>query len=201
MSIYKHIKINNFAKIIISLFIICIGILILLDRFTISKNDNTQQTDEHVLRNILSIRQNVLKDSTPQIQMYYYIKQYSKEYNIPENIMFSIANIETGYKGPLHNSYKHNLSSNVAHGPMQITNSTAKMINGKSISTHELKNDIEKNVRLSAMLLSYLYKTYGDWDKAISAYNSGVPTNTSGSYVQNVKYNSHSNNIKNKWIK
>lgn len=200
MKLFKHIITKCDNKKILLLLIAWTLIFVLLSIVTSHTNEKSTN-DDVLLKTILSKRQNTLKDSTPQVQMYYYIKQYAKEYDINENILFSIANIETGYQGPLHTTYKHNLSSSVAHGPMQITNSTANMINGVPISTHELKNNIEKNIQLSAKLLSYLYNRYGSWDKVISAYNTGNPNIAHGSYTQIVKNISYTDNIKNKWVK
>ena len=46
-------------------------------------------------------------NSAPAIQMYFYIKKYSKEYGVPEAYAFAVAYQETGYKGPLDFDYDH----------------------------------------------------------------------------------------------
>jgi soluble lytic murein transglycosylase-like protein len=90
--------------------------------------------------------------------------------------MYGIANTETNWKGPFDYKYKSNLKSHAgALGPMQIMPSTAKTIIGKSISNKRLQNDIQLNVRISAILLKRLYEKYTDWKLVFGAYNTGKP--------------------------
>lgn len=119
---------------------------------------------------------NLSDDSLPCLKMYEVIEKYSNEYSIPKHIIYNIAFIETKYHGPFDWGYKHNLGSYAgALGPMQIMPSTAKLIHKKQISKKVLKNDIEFNVRTSAILLKKLYDTYQDWGKVCGAYNTGRP--------------------------
>jgi soluble lytic murein transglycosylase-like protein len=112
----------------------------------------------------------------PEIQMYYFIKKYSQEYNIPEAYAFSLAYQETRYRGPFDSLYKHNQSSKAgALGPMQIMPATAKLICGKPISNKILKNDIKLNVMISMKLLRRLHDKYKNWGLVFGAYNTGRP--------------------------
>ena len=112
----------------------------------------------------------------PEVQMYYYINKYSKEYDIPTKYAFSVAYIESLYKGPCDKNYKHNVTSYCgALGPMQIMPATAKLVHGKSINKAQLKNDIEFNVKTSMMLLQILHKKYKNWGVVFGAYNTGRP--------------------------
>lgn len=115
-------------------------------------------------------------DSPSCVKMYEVIEKYSDEYSIPKHIIYNIAFIETKYHGPFDWSYKHNLGSYAgALGPMQIMPSTARFIHNKQIPKNVLKNDIELNVRTSAILLNKLYGMYKDWGKVCGAYNTGRP--------------------------
>ena len=110
------------------------------------------------------------------LRMYENLEKYSNEYNIPRHIFYNIAFLETRYHGPFDWGYKHNLGSYAgALGPMQIMPSTAKLIHKESISKTKLKNDIEFNVRTSAMVLRVLHDKYNDWGKVCGAYNTGRP--------------------------
>lgn len=122
------------------------------------------------------------KSTIPQVELYYSIIKYSKQYNVPEGYLFAIAKSETQYGGPLDKSYVPNLVSSAnAVGPMQIKLSTAKMF-CKTITYNQLKDSVDLNVKISAMALNHLYKYYGDWQKAFGAYNTGRPILNSYSY-------------------
>lgn len=131
------------------------------------------------------INEDELIHSSPSIQMYFYIKQYAEEYNIPEPYAFAIAFQETGYRGPLHLEYNHTqVSTSGALGPMQIMPSTAKLIEGRFVSYSELRNNIQLNVKISMKLLRDLKDRYGQWGLAFGAYNTGKPV--VNQYAQNV---------------
>lgn len=117
-----------------------------------------------------------IHEAIPSIQMYYFIKKYSKEYNIPESYAFSMAYQETTYRGPLDIEYIHYRRSIAgALGPMQIMPLTAKHVLGYSVSKHELNNNIDLNVRISMKLLRELHDKYQNWYKVFGAYNTGKP--------------------------
>lgn len=131
-----------------------------------------------------------LKSAPASVQMYYYIKQYSSEFEIPESYAFGIAYQETKYRGPLHFSYNPALSSNAgAVGPMQIMPSTANGLCKRTVNIHRLKTDIEFNVMLSMKLLRRLYDRYENWGLVFGAYNTGRPCiNQYALNVLNKKY-------------
>lgn len=126
-----------------------------------------------------------LVNSSPSIQMYFYIKKYAKIYDIPEAYAFSLAYQETNYRGPLHLSYNPKQTSSAgALGPMQIMPATFKMVNGKDISSLKLKSDIRLNVMTSMKLLRKLHNQYQDWGLVFGAYNTGRPC--INEYSQNI---------------
>jgi len=115
-------------------------------------------------------------NSSPSIQMYFYIKKYASQYNIPEAYAFSLAYQETRYGGPMDLDYNHKQTSYAgALGPMQIMPSTAKLIYGKAVSHKRLMSDIELNVKISMKLLRRLHDKYEDWGLVFGAYNTGRP--------------------------
>lgn len=112
----------------------------------------------------------------PNLQMFFSIEKYAKEFNIPKSFLYGIAYHETRYEGPYDLNYKHNLSSPVgALGPMQIMPATSRFINGETVSRERLKSDIDYNVKTSAKLLRYLKDRYGDWKIVFGFYNTGKP--------------------------
>lgn len=155
-------------KIILLTFISVITILS-CSIFTLKKPETN-----HVI--YLTEYDQITQDSLPCVKMYEVIEKYSDQYLIPKHIIYNIAFIETRYHGPFDWTYKHNLGSYAgALGPMQVMPSTAKLIHNKSISKKILKNDIDFNVKTSAILLSKLYDNYKDWGKVCGAYNTGRP--------------------------
>ena len=115
-------------------------------------------------------------NSAPAIQMYFYIKKYSKQYGVPEAYAFAVAYHETRYQGPLHLSYDHRrISSAGAVGPMQIMPQYAHKYAGRRVTPQEMRNDIRLNVKVSMKMLRARYNMYRDWGLAFGAYNTGSP--------------------------
>jgi soluble lytic murein transglycosylase-like protein len=118
----------------------------------------------------------VSEDMPPSMQLYHYIKKYSKEYDVPLNIAFGVAHHETGYKGPFDWRYNPRLTSVAnAYGAMQIQVPTANSFSDEKVTRNDLLNNLELNVNLSMRILSYLKKKHGNWKLALGAYNTGRP--------------------------
>ena len=112
----------------------------------------------------------------PSVKMYFAIKKYAAEYNIPEDYAFTVAYLETGYKGPLDLNYNHEQTSFAgAHGPMQVMLKTARWINKDNVSKNQLITDIDYNVRTSMKLIRQLKNQYKDWSIVFGYYNTGHP--------------------------
>ena len=112
----------------------------------------------------------------PCIQMYFAIKKYAKEFNIPEEYGFAVAYAETGYKGPLHFDYNPaQISYAGALGPMQIMPATAAHINNHKPKKEQILNDIDYNVKTSFKLIRKLKDKYHDWQIVFGYYNTGYP--------------------------
>lgn len=143
----------------------------------------------------MEIMGDISEDIPPSMQLYYYIKKYSKEYDVPLNIAFGVAHHESGYEGPLHWKYNPKLTSIAnAYGAMQIQVPTANYFSDEKVTRYDLLNNLELNVDLSMRILSYLKKKHGDWKLALGAYNTGRPIinqyalNISNFQPQNLKY-------------
>ena len=154
---------NKIKLLILLCFILAVGILYYKSQFIIVKPQNRLGRIEW-------------KNDVPSIQLYFAIKKYAKEYNIPEEYAFGIAFVETGYQGPLHFDYNHKQTSSVgALGPMQVMPNTAKFINGSKPTNEKLKSDIDYNVQTSMKLLRWLKDKYGSWLVVFGYYNTGYP--------------------------
>ena len=113
---------------------------------------------------------------TPAQRLYIAINQYASEYEIPLYITYNIAVLETGYKGPYHDSYNHKQTSKAgAVGAMQIMPQYASHYAGFKVSKALFRDSIELNVEISMKMLSKWYERYQRWDKATGAYNTGRP--------------------------
>lgn len=115
-------------------------------------------------------------NSSPAIQMYFYIKKYSKQYKVPEAYAFAVAYQETRYGGPLDMDYEHRQTSSAgAVGPMQIIPRYAHYYAGRKVTEIELKENIRLNVEVSMKMLRKWYDIHKDWGLAAGAYNTGRP--------------------------
>ena len=133
-----------------------------------------------------------------------YVEFYSKEYNIDEDLVYSIIKAESKFK-------KDAVSRRGAKGLMQIGDGTRDW----AMEELDIKDaDIfepEDNIRIGCWYLNRLYREFGDLDLVIAAYNGGsgnvkkwladeefssdgenletIPFKETASYVEKVKYN------------
>jgi len=109
-------------------------------------------------------------------KMYESILHHADSFDVPLYIAFNVARMETGYRGPNHESYNHKQTSKAgAVGPMQIMPQYASYFAGFPVKKKELKDSIDLNVYISMKVLSELYDKYGNWKKVLGAYNTGRP--------------------------
>lgn len=131
------------------------------------------------------------------IYLYNLIDSYSEEYKIPKYILFNVAYLETGYKGPFHTNYNPSQKSYAgAVGPMQIITKYSHKHAGRHVKENELRNNLELNVQISCKMLSTLYNTYGRWDLALGYYNTGHPQ-----VNDYARYAFSNKDYTNKWIR
>ena len=122
-----------------------------------------------------SIKKTELK-LNPAQRLYVAINKYAEQYDIPLYIAYNVACLETGYKGPFHETYNHKQTSKAgALGAMQIMPQYASHYAGFKVSKTLLRDSIELNVEISMKMLNEWYKRYKRWDKATGAYNTGRP--------------------------
>ena len=133
-----------------------------------------------------------------------YVEFYSKEYNIDEDLVYSIIKAESKFK-------KDAVSRRGAKGLMQIGDGTRDW----AMEELDIKDaDIfepEDNIRIGCWYLNKLYREFGDIDLVIAAYNGGsgnvkkwladeaysqdgenlhtIPFKETSAYVEKVKHN------------
>ena len=109
-------------------------------------------------------------------RMYDAITMYADSFDVPLNIAFNVARIETGYLGPHHVTYNHKQRSYAgALGPMQIMPQYASYFAGFPVNKTQLRDSIELNVFISMKILNQHFEKYKDWAKVLGAYNTGKP--------------------------
>ena len=98
-----------------------------------------------------------------------YVEKYSAEYNIPEYIIYSVINVESGFDP--------DASSGEANGLMQITPSTFEWLTSSAHLGENLSRvkvyDPEVNIRYGCYYLRYLFEKFHNWDTVFAAYNAG----------------------------
>ena len=96
-----------------------------------------------------------------------YVEEYSKEFNLDENLVYSVIKAESKFK-------KDVVSHKGAKGLMQISDITKNW----AIEELNLKENIdifdpETNIKIGCWYLNKLFKQFGDMDLVIAAYNGG----------------------------
>ena len=124
------------------------------------------------------------------------ILKYSKIYGIPFSIIKGIIEKESGFnpnaigdpckstKGK--RAYKCPDGKFCSFGLGQANWCSGTAQNFWKVNNYKLLFDPETAIKGIANYLSYQYKRYGDWKKAISAYNAGTYTKKNPGYVSEV---------------
>lgn len=113
------------------------------------------------------LREKILKYRYP-VHYREYVELYSDEYDVPEEIIFAIILVESGFD-------KNAKSHADAHGLMQILPSTYEWLSelmGESFNADDI-TEPESNIKHGVFYLSFLYDMFGNWDTTIASYNAG----------------------------
>ena len=126
-----------------------------------------------------------------------YVSEYSKKYNIDENLIYAVIKAESNFN-------PNAKSSKNAIGLMQIMENTAKEIVIKlnlQIPDEELQEKLEEaelNINIGTKYLSMLIEKYQNIEVAVTAYNAGIGTidnwidkgiiKSDGSDIENIPY-------------
>ncbi|MGL4911158.1 MAG: lytic transglycosylase domain-containing protein [Romboutsia sp.] len=108
-----------------------------------------------------------------------YVEKYSKEFNIDENLVYSVIKAESKFD-------KNATSKKDAKGLMQIADITRDW----AIDELQLDDvdiyDPETNIKIGCWYLNKLYKEFGALDLVIAAYNGG--SGNVSRWLKNSKY-------------
>ncbi len=109
------------------------------------------------------------------------ISIYAKEFNVDKAIIFSVANVESGFD-------KDVISSAGAVGVMQLLPRTASWLCEMLEMEYFYENlfDEKYNIKLGSYYLSYLIARFEQLDFALAAYNAG-PSNVASWLDENVE--------------
>ena len=89
------------------------------------------------------------------------VRNASKAYGVPEDVILAVMQTESGFKPDAQ-------SPTGVKGLMQVTQNTYK---GLGFSGD--RSDPTNSINAGTKLLSQLYKQYGNWEDAFTAYNGG----------------------------
>lgn len=107
-------------------------------------------------------------------RLYNAIVFYADSFDIPLNVAFNIAYLETRYRGPGDSLYDHRKTSRCgALGPMQIMPQYASHHAGFAVTKQELRDSIELNVFISMKIMAANYKKTKSWTTAAGKYHTG----------------------------
>lgn len=95
-----------------------------------------------------------------------FIKEASEKYGVPENVIKAVVWKESNYHPDI--VYGKKVGASGDSGAMQLIPETAKAMGVKDVF------DPAQNIDGGTKYLRTLYDGFGDWGKALSAYNSGA---------------------------
>lgn len=123
---------------------------------------------------ILGLTVNLMWDIFDKVvhpyEYYEYVSKYSKEYGIPEELIYAVIKVES--------NFDPNATSSVgAMGLMQMMPKTFEWLTGaehlgENLPTEALY-DPDTSIRYGTYYLRYLYKKFNNVDTTLAAYNGG----------------------------
>ena len=100
-----------------------------------------------------------------------FVEKYSKEYNVPEAIIYAVIKAESNFKSDA-------VSHSGAVGLMQLMPTTFQDITTNFLYENldiGMRYDPETNIKYGVYYLSWIYTNFAhDWETAVAAYNAGV---------------------------
>jgi soluble lytic murein transglycosylase len=108
-----------------------------------------------------------------------YVEVYSKEFDIDENLVYSIMKVESKFN-------KKAVSRRNAKGLMQISDITQKWAEDELNLGKVDIFDPETNIKIGCWYLSKLYKEFDDLELVIAAYNGG--SGNVNKWLKNTEY-------------
>ncbi len=119
-----------------------------------------------------------------------YVTLYSKEYNVPEPLIYAVIHTESNFN-------KDAVSSAGAMGLMQLMPDTFEWIVKRIDADFENLDitDPETNIKCGTYYLNYLYQRFENWETSIAAYNAGP--NKVANWLSDSRYSDDEKSLKN----
>ena len=118
----------------------------------------------------INLVRGIMEKSTHPDDYYDYIEKYSKEYDVPEEVICAVIKTESDFDCFAESSVG-------ARGLMQMMPKTFEWLTGDEHLGEGLPFDMvfdpEVSIRYGAYYLRYLYNKFGNWDTVLAAYNGG----------------------------
>lgn len=125
----------------------------------------------------------LIEENTHPFEYSDYVEKYSKEYNVPENLLYATIKVES--------SFNPNAVSNVgALGLTQIMPETFDWLlskTGESYTAEDLKKP-EISIKYCAFFYSIIFQKFSDTKAAIAAYHAGM--NQVSTWLEDDRYSS-----------
>ncbi len=119
-----------------------------------------------------------------------YVTLYSKEFDVPEPLVYAVIHSESGFE-------KDAVSSVGAMGLMQLMPDTFQWIAERLDDVPDTSNitDPETNIKYGIYYLSYLYQRFENWETVAAAYNAGP--NKVAAWLTDSRYSDDKTTLKN----
>ena len=118
------------------------------------------------------------------------VEKYSKQYNIPEYIIYALINVESEFNPNL-------TEKSGASGLMQIMPETFRTLSSPDHLGENLPlsmiYDPDVNIRYGTYYLSYLRRRFGNMDTALVAYHQGETTVSN--WLKDARYSDGQGNL------
>lgn len=100
----------------------------------------------------------------------------SAELNLPTGLLYTLCRVESNLNPK---AYKPKDGNSPSYGLCQVKYETAKLVGFKGKPKDLM--DPRTNINVAGRILASQYKRYGNWAKAVCAYNKGSSTSHGGS--------------------
>ena len=146
------------------------------------KEEPKESTDEELLQS------GYLSDDIPfTYDLQKAARNAAKEYNVPYALVIAIINQESSFKTDAYNCN--------CYGLMQVSSINFEWLRER-IGVTDVANDPEDNIRAGTYIISDLVQKYGDYHKALMAYNCG-PTGAANLWSQGYYMSNYSIDVMN----
>ena len=140
---------------------------------------------------LLNLGMGLVQKKLHPIEYKQYVEKHSKEYGVPEYVIFAIINVESGFD-------PRAMSSVGALGLMQMMPTTFTWLSSfehldENLPADDLY-DPEVSIRYGTYYLKYLFEKFYNWNTVFAAYNGGE--GNVAKWLKNPEYADGEGNLK-----